>query len=243
MSETPLETIQRWKKENSEYIDEKMTYAGRLDPMAEGELLVLVGEECKKKQEYLGLDKEYEMDVLFGFQTDTYDILGLINGFINLASSQDYVISDHARKVGRFLSKLVGKQMQKYPSFSSMTVNGKQLFQITKDDELNDIEIPIKEIEVYKAELLKNYFITGRDLKADIMKRILLVRGDFRQEEILEKWNQVLTGREMDQFLVTKIKVKCSSGTYMRSIAQRLGEFLGIPALAFGIKRIKIYLN
>ena len=48
MSETPLECIQRWKKENPEYVEEKMTYAGRLDPMAEGELLVLVGEEFIK---------------------------------------------------------------------------------------------------------------------------------------------------------------------------------------------------
>ncbi|MCK4918354.1 MAG: hypothetical protein KAS02_01030 [Candidatus Pacebacteria bacterium] len=248
ISETPLECIERFKKDNPEYQDDpntshrqvKMTYAGRLDPMAEGELLVLVGEECKKKEEYLGLDKEYEVDILFGFSTDTYDTLGLIN-HLGVAPPSDYDVMGHVGKVGRFLNKLVGKREQEYPPFSSKTVDGKQLFQITKDDELTDVEIPKKEIEIYETELLKNYYISGRDLKGDIMKRILLVSGDFRQEEILENWNKELEGREEEQFLISKIRVKCSSGTYMRSIAQNLGEFLEIPALALKIKRINIF--
>ena len=46
--ETPLEAIERFRRKNPEYRNEKMTYAGRLDPMAEGVLLVLAGNECKK---------------------------------------------------------------------------------------------------------------------------------------------------------------------------------------------------
>lgn len=265
MSETPLECIQRFQKENSKYLNDpnalhgrvKMTYAGRLDPMAEGELLVLVGEECKKKEEYLGLDKEYEMDILFGFSSDTYDILGLIIKNLALGAlsdleaglPNDYDVVGHGWKVEKFLGKLVGKSTQKYPPFSSKTIDGKQLFQITKDGELDLENLPEKEIEIYEAELLKNYYISGRDLKGDIMKRILLVTGDFRQEEILERWDSKLkgrdpklsVGRQEEQFLISKIRVKCSSGTYMRSIAQNLGEFLGVPALAFKIKRIKIF--
>ncbi|MCK5286016.1 MAG: hypothetical protein KAJ58_02200 [Candidatus Pacebacteria bacterium] len=240
ISETPLECIQRFQKENPEYQNQKMTYAGRLDPMAEGELLILVGEECKKKEEYLRLDKEYEVDILFGFSTDTYDILGLTN-HLETRFPSGYDVVRHVGKVKRFLEKLIGKREQEYPSFSSKTVNGKQLFQITKDNELDEIEIPKKEIEIYETELLKNYYISGRDLKGDIMKRVLLISGDFRQEEILENWNRELVGREEEQFLISKIRVKCSSGTYMRSIAQNLGEFLDIPALALKIKRTKIY--
>ena len=53
-----------------------MTYAGRLDPMASGLLIVLAGEETKNKEKYLNLDKEYLFEVLFGFKTVTYDFLG-----------------------------------------------------------------------------------------------------------------------------------------------------------------------
>ena len=47
--ETPLEALQYFRSRNKIYKEAKMTYAGRLDPMAKGLLLVLVGEETKKK--------------------------------------------------------------------------------------------------------------------------------------------------------------------------------------------------
>ena len=52
VGETPLEIISEFKKNNLEYQNQKLGYAGRLDPMAEGLLLVLIGEECKKRKEY-----------------------------------------------------------------------------------------------------------------------------------------------------------------------------------------------
>ena len=239
MSETPLECLNRWRADNPEYQDIKLTYAGRLDPMAEGELFVLVGDECKNKNEYLNLDKEYEFDVLFGFQTDTCDILGLAN-HLALQALSDYDVARHQGKVERFLESIKGKQKQKYPPFSSKTLKGKPLFELAKEGKLNSAEIPENEIEIYEAKLLKNYWLKGRDLKADIFKRILLVRGDFRQEKILDKWNKLLSGREEEQFLVSKIKIKCSGGTYVRVIANNLGEKINLPALALKIKRTKI---
>jgi len=242
MGETPLECLERWRADNPEYQDKKLTYAGRLDPMAEGELLVLVGEECKNKEKYLSLDKEYEFDILFGFQTDTYDILGSVNLGVAHLSLGDYDVAGHKGKVGGFLEGLVGKQMQKYPPFSSKTVGGKAMFELAKAGKLDGAKIPEREVEIYKVDFIKSYWIIGRDLKADIFKRILLVRGDFRQEEILKKWGELLSGREEEQFLVSRIKIKCSSGTYVRVITQNLGRFLGVLALALKIKRTKVFL-
>ena len=47
--ETPLEVLDKFRAKNKIYQDIKMTYAGRLDPMASGILLVVAGEEIKKK--------------------------------------------------------------------------------------------------------------------------------------------------------------------------------------------------
>ena len=74
---SPLDTIKTLKENHPELKGEKMTYAGRLDPMAEGVLLILAGKTVYEKEKYLKLDKEYEGEILFGFETDTYDILGL----------------------------------------------------------------------------------------------------------------------------------------------------------------------
>ena len=51
LGQTPLECILEYKKNTGE--ERPMTYAGRLDPMAQGLLLCLVGEECKNKDQYL----------------------------------------------------------------------------------------------------------------------------------------------------------------------------------------------
>ena len=48
--ETPLEALEKFRLTNKKYKDVKMTYAGRLDPMATGLLLVLAGEETKNKE-------------------------------------------------------------------------------------------------------------------------------------------------------------------------------------------------
>ena len=75
--ETPLDCINKLKNDDSNLRFLPMTYAGRLDPLAEGVLFILIGDECHKKDEYLSLGKVYEVDILFGFATDTYDVMGV----------------------------------------------------------------------------------------------------------------------------------------------------------------------
>lgn len=241
ISETPLECIERWKKENSKYNGEKATYAGRLDPMAEGELLLLLGEECKKKDVYLILDKEYELDILFGFQTDSFDILGLVEKKATFEDLKNYDLAKHQFKIQKYLEKIEKKFSQKYPPFSSKTIDGEPLFKLKKEGRLDEKKIPEKKVEIYEAEWLKDYFVSEQDFKNDLVKRIMLLRGDFRQEEILKQWEDILRGHKNKNFLVSKIRVVCSSGTYMRSLAKEMGESLGIPALAFKIKRTQIF--
>ena len=79
IGQTPLEVVTRYKQEHPEYANTPIAYAGRLDPMAHGQLLLLVGEACKERDKYLGLDKEYVFEILLGFDSDTHDILGLVN--------------------------------------------------------------------------------------------------------------------------------------------------------------------
>ena len=77
VGETPLACIERFREDNPVYKQVNMTYLGRLDPMAEGVMPVLAG-DTREKQKYLDFDKTYEFEVLWGFETDTYDILGLV---------------------------------------------------------------------------------------------------------------------------------------------------------------------
>ena len=42
------------------------------------------------------------------------------------------------------------------------------------------------------------------------------------------------------QYPSIKIRVVCSSGTYMRSLAQDIGQRLGVPAVAVELRRTRV---
>ena len=238
--ETPLECIKRFKKDNPDYGNEKMTYAGRLDPLAEGLLLVLVGEECKNKDKYLGLDKEYKVDILLGFSTDTHDILGKVTEVFNKTSVITVKTACPARGIQDLFNSFVGKFFQKYPPYSSKTIKGKTLFSLAKSGELKDEEIPEKEVEIKNIEILDERLISKKELEKYIESSVFSVQGDFRQEEILKSWKDSLEKSSLNEYQVISIKVICTSGTYMRSLANSFGIKIGIPSLALNIKRLKI---
>lgn len=217
LGETPLECLERFRATNLEYASEKMTYAGRLDPMAEGLLIALVGEECKKKDEYLNLDKEYIFEVLFGIQSDTYDILGI--------PQENH--SDIRTNVRIDLERFIGKRIQEYPAYSSRT------FQMARDGV--DFEPMTKEVEIYNLEILEEREISARKFLAEIIEKIDLVQGDFRQEEIKNAWQEFIARQDLAIGLqIVKFKINCSSGTYVRSIANEMG------GLAYSIHRTKV---
>ncbi len=232
--ETPLEALELFRSKNKKYKDLPMTYAGRLDPMASGLLLVLAGDETKNKEKYLGLDKEYDFEVLFGFATDTYDILGKILSKVSI----NITIKDLGKKIKENLSKFKGKFIQKYPLYSSKTVNGRQLFEYGRSGE--EVEIPEREVAVKSLKFIKLKKLKASKLLKDVEKRISKVNGDFRQKEILDIWNKNLSTNKEEIFYIASFHAKCSSGTYVRGIANSLGEEIGIPALAYSIKRTKI---
>ncbi len=241
--ETPLERMEIFRtkniKKDKRFKDIKMTYAGRLDPMASGVLVVLVGEETKNKQKYLDLNKIYKFEVLFGFSTDTYDILGKV-----MASPKPGLREMGKKELEQLikvnLKKFIGKFRQTYPIYSSKTVNGKQLFEYARSGE--SVELPDREVEVYSLRFLKLRKINNKKVLVNIEGRVGKVKGDFRQTEILKIWSKYLLGHRMSKssFYVGSFEVKCSSGTYVRGIANTLGEMINIPSLAFSIKRKKV---
>jgi tRNA pseudouridine55 synthase len=228
VGETPLQRIERFRLENPEYKDVKMSYIGRLDPMADGVLICTIGDENKNRQNYLGLDKEYNLDVLWGIKTDTYDILGKVISVSDLVD------------LGRLnIENYKGKLMQKYPPFSSKPLNGKPLFELAKSGDLKEEEIPEKEIEIYEIRHLSDFEILKDDLLRQVLERTLLIKGDFRQEEIKESWASFFKNT-LNIFLVSTFIIKASSGTYMRGLANKMGEDLGCGAIALRITRKKV---
>jgi len=233
---TSLQWIKEYRKHHPRYKNITLGYGGRLDPMAEGILLVIIGDENKKRDKYLKLPKEYEFEILFGFATDTYDALGLI-----VDHEPDGFEIPPTRRVEEALREFEGKIMQKFPPYSSYTIKGKTLFTWAREGRLHEIEIPSKEREIYDIKLLKTYEIDKEKLLNTIIERVSKVTGPLRQKEIIKKWSEILGDYDTNhQFSVAKCYIACSSGTYVRGIAHELGKKLKTLALAFSIKRTKV---
>lgn len=229
---TPLQAIGLLKN-MKDFANRKISYAGRLDPMAEGVLLLLLDNENKKRQNYENLTKDYVIDILFGVTTDSYDVLGKIT---NTRHDIKVELSGFKAAVLGFKKRFE----QSYPPYSSKPVGGKPLYYWSRKNELSKIKIPKKEVEIYDVRVLGIKNTTGKVLNKRMVTSIEKVDGDFRQEEILKGWSEFFIRNREKSFYTGKIWVKCSSGTYMRSLAVNIGIKLGVPALALKIKRTRV---
>jgi tRNA pseudouridine(55) synthase len=205
-----------------QYNTNKVTYAGRLDPLAFGLIVILTDEDVHKRDEFTGKNKIYQFNVIHGIQTDTYDIMGMIYDKDGLNDNTQFDIN----KIS------VGKQMMKYPSYSSVPIkehNNKPYWYCA----LNNLEVknkPTKEIEIYDIKILDKTTKTKDELIQLINDKINKVTGDtFRQKDILDKWNYI----EDKLYEIYKMEIKISSGGYVRNITNILG------GCAYDIERIE----
>jgi tRNA U55 pseudouridine synthase TruB len=168
------------------------------------DLIILVGEECKGKDRFLPMKKEYEVEFLLGVETDTYDLLGIFQ--------KESEVSEITIEKGKFT--------QPYPPFSSKTFSGGKA--------------ETKEVEIYDHKILEKRTISKEELHTQIKTRIALVKGEFRQKEILAAWEAYFAQTKKTEYRLIKVWIFASSGTYMRSIAHRN------QSLAYSIKRTTI---
>lgn len=231
---TPGQFIERFRKENPELAQVKIGYAGRLDPLAHGVMLLTVGEENKNRQQYLGLDKTYHFSVLFGVKTDSYDYLGLLDSHEIKSAPEDL-----EKKINDFIKRNVGKFSQVYPPFSSKPLNGVPLYKLAKLGRILNQELPVKEVEIYKFDLEKIQIIDSFAIKNIILGNLRKIKGHFRQTKTIKLWKEFFERNPDYHFKLARFKVECSSGTYVRSLANRMGEEFGCGAIAFEILRTR----
>lgn len=235
LGETPLDALERFRHEQEIDANTSMTFAGRLDPMAEGWMYVLSGDDVYRKEEFTALDKSYELHVLWGVETDTYDLLGIPRSVTYERPS----VSD--TRFRQILKQYETDFAQPYPPFSAKPVSDsagdtKPLWKWSREGQLDEIEVPTKRVTIYEIEHRGDYTIAVSDLIETVRERCDMVRQDFRQDEIKEAWENALVGGTSD-VVISKLSVSSSAGTYMRSLAHELGGRFGCGGCAFWIKR------
>nr|MBN1229081.1 tRNA pseudouridine(55) synthase TruB [Anaerolineae bacterium] len=165
----------------------RVGHAGTLDPLAEGVLVVAVGQATRLTEYLLSSDKEYIAEVTLGIQTDSYDAEGVVLSRQPVPAGLDHQSVDVA------LDQFRGEISQVPPVYSSIKIRGKTAHSRARSGE--HIILQPRPATIYLLELL------AVDLP------------------------------------IIRLRIECSSGTYIRSIANDLGKALGCGGMLTGLIR------
>ena len=196
----------------------RVGHTGTLDPFATGVIVILVGRATRLAQ-FLDKDiKEYEAVVRFGFETNTGDFTG---------SPKESRITNYELRITEIknaLENFRGEIRQTPPMFSAKKVGGKKLYELARkgiEIEREPVRVKIYEIEIIEPQI-----------HAD--------EHGLKSKE--QKTKDKLREATQDSRLNTpdlKVRVVCSAGTYIRTLAEDIGKKIGIGAHLVALRRIR----
>lgn len=107
--------------------EKKIGHLGTLDPLATGVLVLAVGRDATKQiQNFMKLDKEYEVELELGKTSDTYDSEGKVQ-------ETGFDLSGLSKKnVQEALETFWGETWQMPPAFSAKKINGKKAYELAR---------------------------------------------------------------------------------------------------------------
>ena len=122
-------------------------HGGTLDPMAEGLMILLIGEATKLSQWVTQASKAYSGTVTLGKETTTGDAEGEdLQAFSKKEAGDDEVLS--------VFDSLLGGQELTVPKYSAIKQEGKKLYDLARSGQ--DVVCPKRMMTFYETELAKN---------------------------------------------------------------------------------------
>ena len=103
----------------------KIGHAGTLDPLAKGLLPICVGKGTRLMENVLDGRKRYQVEIMLGAVTETYDA----EGTIKITGSVDGL---DRPQIERCLQTFMGETQQIPPMYSAVKVDGKRLYKLAR---------------------------------------------------------------------------------------------------------------
>lgn len=102
----------------------KVGHTGTLDPLATGLLVMVVGDYCKRAQEFSQLNKRYEVTMTLGQTSSTDDGEGQKTIVSSLVVTKS--------KLQSVFEKFKGEIMQTPPVYSAIKINGQRAYKLAR---------------------------------------------------------------------------------------------------------------
>ena len=122
----------------------KIGFAGTLDPLASGILLIGINKATKLIPKIHLLNKNYEVQVRFGATTPTLDS----EGRYTTLGPVSHDLQDRLHHIKKF----IGTYQQKIPNFSAHKKEGKNFYELARNNE--DVDDRYKQVSVSSLKVL-----------------------------------------------------------------------------------------
>ena len=204
------------------YGQKKVGHTGTLDPMAEGVLIVVLGQATKLSDIIVSGTKRYIATMRLGLITETDDITGEIkksysrDGLMNKFSFLSDEISIR-NEIHDVMMKYLGKSMQVPPMYSAIKVNGKKLYEYAREGKT--IELLPRPIEIYSLDVLSVDMDT-----LDVRFGVVCSKGTYIRSLIRDIGNDLGTGATMSALLRDEVNGIRYEDGYKISDLQKLKE-------------------
>ena len=201
----------------------RIGHTGTLDPMATGVLLLVVGKATRLAKFLSASDKSYDAVVRFGFATDTADAQGQPLGPITDRGMPSRDAIDAA------LDAFRGTFMQQPPAFSAKKIDGQRSYKLARNARRRKpSSLDMARDDPERVEGSRSVVSDPPDLPALPGLPAPCSVTTHRLE---------IVSTEAD---TVTLRVDCSAGFYIRSLAHDLGERLGVGAHLTALRRTRV---
>jgi tRNA pseudouridine55 synthase len=192
----------------------KVGHAGTLDPLATGLLLVCSGKKTKSIDQLQAMPKEYEGVICLGAFRPSFDKETPVTQYADPTKITDAEIHAAAKA-------MIGKQEQVAPLFSAKKVNGQPVYLLAREGK--EMELKANTIEILSFEVLE---ISPRNLLPDEEKGIKIAQFKAKATSA-ETAEEGAIQNDAQALIDVRFRIRCSKGTYIRSIARDIALTLG----------------
>jgi len=199
--------------------ERRVGHTGTLDPFATGVLAILVGRATRLAQFLSGAEKEYEAVIRLGYATDTGDLTGTQ---VEVAPGKTYELKDGTQSVAVWADSVKPEL-----SFTDQQIEAAMA---PLRGEIDQVP-PMYSAKKLQGRKLYELARRGEEVERKPVRVTILAFVATPGFQLLKE--------NPDGSCDLKVRVVCSAGTYVRTLAEDFGKNLGVGAHLAALRRTR----
>ena len=207
----------------------KVGHTGTLDPFATGLLILLTGKATKRAGEFLKLDKEYITTIKLGYTSSTGDVEGEVRpyGQAERLSEEQFSAEpgqNHGPEGDSILRGSPAPQISDWPDDMILLPSMSQVEEVIQSF-IGEIEQTVPNFSAVKINGQRAYKLAREGKLVEMPRRKVRI---YELQILRYEWPEL------------ELRCKVSSGTYIRTLGEDIGQKLGVGGYLTALRRTQV---